>query len=66
MATSQLPASSVSVPARGFSSYEGLRTSNVKFASVGGGFSQRSFRGLVVKAATAVAPKVTYIFLFLF
>ncbi|KAK2645078.1 hypothetical protein Ddye_020273 [Dipteronia dyeriana] len=59
MATSQLTASSVSVPARGFSSFEGLRTSNVKFASVGGGFSQRSFRGLVVKAATAVAPKYT-------
>ncbi|KAH7574526.1 hypothetical protein ACOSP7_008646 [Xanthoceras sorbifolium] len=61
MATAQLTASSVSVQARGFASFETLRPSTVKFASVGGGLSQRSFRGLVVKAATAVAPKYTSI-----
>lgn len=61
MATAQLTASSVTAPARGFASFEGLRPSTVKFAYVGSGFSQRSFRGLVVKAATAVAPKYTVI-----
>jgi hypothetical protein len=62
MATAQLTAFSISVSARNLSSFEGLRASNVKFASFkpAGGFalSQRPFRCLVVKAATVVAPKV--------
>jgi chaperonin GroES len=64
MATAQLTAFSISVSARNLSSFEGLRASNVKFASfkplVGFGLplSRRSFQGLVVKAATVVAPKV--------
>ncbi|KAG6771974.1 hypothetical protein POTOM_023369 [Populus tomentosa] len=65
MATAQLTASSISVSARTLSSFEGLRASNVKFASFkpAGGFalSQRPFRCLVVKAATVVAPKYTSI-----
>lgn len=58
MATAQLTASSIKVPARSLTSFDGLRPSSVKFASVGGAPSQRSFRRLVVKAATVVAPKV--------
>jgi len=70
MATAQLTAFSISVSARNLSSFEGLRASNVKFASfkplvgvgvgvgVGLPLSRRSFQGLVVKAATVVAPKV--------
>ncbi|KAJ6362321.1 hypothetical protein OIU78_002681 [Salix suchowensis] len=65
MATAQLTASSISVSARNLSSFEGLRASNVKFASFkpAGGFalSQRSLRCLVVQAATVVAPKYTSI-----
>ncbi|KAH8505505.1 hypothetical protein H0E87_012656 [Populus deltoides] len=65
MATAQLTASSISVSARNLSSLEGLRASNVKFASFkpAGGFalSQRPYRCLVVKAATVVAPKYTSI-----
>ncbi|KAJ8750649.1 hypothetical protein K2173_015830 [Erythroxylum novogranatense] len=66
MATAQLMASSVLVSARSLTSFEGLRPANVKFASFGslkaaGGLSQRSFRGLAVKAATVVAPKYTSI-----
>ncbi|KAJ9183702.1 hypothetical protein P3X46_007518 [Hevea brasiliensis] len=65
MATTQLTASSVSVSARNLASFEGLRPSTVKFASFGtlraGALAQRSFRGLVVKAATLVAPKYTSI-----
>ncbi|KAF2287085.1 hypothetical protein GH714_038065 [Hevea brasiliensis] len=65
MATTQLTASSVSVSARNLASFEGLRPSTVKFASFGtlkaGSLAQRSFRGLVVKAATLVAPKYTSI-----
>ncbi|KDP33948.1 hypothetical protein JCGZ_07519 [Jatropha curcas] len=65
MATAQLTASSISVTARNLASFEGLRPSTVKFASFGNlkaaGLSQRSFRGLVVKAATVVAPKYTSI-----
>jgi len=65
MATSQLTASSISVTARSLSSFEGLKPSNVKFASFGtlksGALSNRSFRSLVVKAATVVAPKYTSI-----
>ncbi|OAY54046.1 20 kDa chaperonin, chloroplastic [Manihot esculenta] len=63
MATAQLTASSISVSVRSLASFEGLRPSTVKFASFGtlkaGGAPQRSFRGLVVKAATVVAPKYT-------
>ncbi|KAL6222087.1 hypothetical protein ACLB2K_005479 [Fragaria x ananassa] len=58
MATAQLTASSIS--ARSLASFEGLRPSNAKFASVSL-VSRRSFRGLVVKAATTVAPKYTSI-----
>ncbi|XP_050219474.1 20 kDa chaperonin, chloroplastic [Mercurialis annua] len=63
MATSQLTASSVSVSARNLSSFEGLRPSSVKLASLRSGvsLSHRSFRSLVVKAATVVAPKYTSI-----
>lgn len=65
MATAQLTASSVTVSARNLASFEGLRPSTIKFASFGtlrtGALSQRSFRGLVVKAATVVAPKYTSI-----
>ncbi|KAI4344638.1 hypothetical protein L6164_011841 [Bauhinia variegata] len=63
MATAQLTASSISV--RNLPSLEGLRPGWVKFSSLGhvriGGLAQRSFRGLVVKAATTVAPKYTSI-----
>lgn len=61
MATAQLTASSIKVPARSLTSFDGLRPSSVKFASVGGAPSQRSFRRLVVKAAAVVAPKYTSI-----
>ncbi|XVE97862.1 hypothetical protein REPUB_Repub03eG0055200 [Reevesia pubescens] len=65
MATSQLTASSVTVLARNLASFEGLRASTVKFPSFGtlkpGALSHRSFKGLVVKAATVVAPKYTSI-----
>lgn len=63
MATAQLTASSVSV--RSLGSFEGLRPiSTVRVSSFSslslrkGGLSLRSTRGLVVKAATTVAPKV--------
>lgn len=61
MATTQLTVSSIS--AKGFTSFEGLRsTSNLKVASFAP-FRQnsRSFRGLVVKAVTVVSPKYTSI-----
>ncbi|KAF8027938.1 hypothetical protein BT93_E0768 [Corymbia citriodora subsp. variegata] len=61
MASGQLTAPTFS--ARLVPSFEGLRPSTVKFASVGpfnaGSLAQRSFRGLVVRAATVVAPKYT-------
>lgn len=59
MATTQLTASSIS--ATGFASFEGLRsTSNVKVASFAPLKQNiRLSRGLVVKAATTVAPKYT-------
>ncbi|KAI5674190.1 hypothetical protein M9H77_14554 [Catharanthus roseus] len=63
MATTQLTASTIS--AKGFVSFEGLRASSnsVKvssFAPLGqNALSKRAFRGLVVKAATTVAPKYT-------
>ncbi|XP_030540180.1 20 kDa chaperonin, chloroplastic-like [Rhodamnia argentea] len=61
MASGQLTAPTFS--ARLVPSFEGLKPSTVKFASVGpfkaGSLTQRSFRGLVVRAATVVAPKYT-------
>lgn len=63
MATAQLTASTIS--AKGFASFEGLRVSSgslkiSSFAPLGqNGLSKRLFRGLVVKAATTVAPKYT-------
>ncbi|XP_062148312.1 20 kDa chaperonin, chloroplastic [Alnus glutinosa] len=66
MATAQLTASSIS--ARNLASFQGLRPLEaVKFGAsvghlrVGAGLSQRSFSGLVVKAATVVTPKYTAI-----
>lgn len=63
MATTQLTASSIS--ARNVASFEGLRPSAVQFPFVGhvriANLTQRSFKGLVVKAATVVAPKYTSI-----
>lgn len=60
MASGQLTAPAFS--ARLVPSFEGLRPSTANFASVGpfkaGSLAQRSFRGLVVRAATVVAPKV--------
>jgi len=62
MASAQLTAIASSIST---ASFEGLRPSAVQFASTGririGNLSQRSFRGLVVKAATVVAPKYTAI-----
>lgn len=62
MATAQLTASSIS--GRSLPAFEGLRPASVKFGPAGHvtlpGVNQRSFRGLVVKAATVVAPKVTF------
>ncbi|XP_009618950.1 20 kDa chaperonin, chloroplastic [Nicotiana tabacum] len=56
MATTQLTASSISV--KGFASFEGLRsTTTVNVASLKQ--NSRSFRGLIIKAATVVAPKYT-------
>ncbi|KAF7837553.1 20 kDa chaperonin, chloroplastic [Senna tora] len=61
MVTAQLTASSLS--AMNLPSFEGLRPSTVQFSSVGhvriGGLTPRSFRGMVIKAATVVAPKYT-------
>ncbi|KAL0337199.1 UNVERIFIED_CONTAM: chaperonin, chloroplastic [Sesamum calycinum] len=62
MATAQLTSAASSISAKGFASFEGLRASSaVKVSSFSplkqNGLSLRSFRGLVVKAATAVAPK---------
>ncbi|KAG7983931.1 hypothetical protein I3843_04G130700 [Carya illinoinensis] len=63
MATAQL--TTLSISTRNLSSFQGLRPSEaVKFGpSVGHltGLSQRSFKGLVVKAATIVTPKYTSI-----
>uniref|UniRef100_A0A5B7A3I0 20 kDa chaperonin, chloroplastic n=1 Tax=Davidia involucrata TaxID=16924 RepID=A0A5B7A3I0_DAVIN len=63
MATIQLTASSIS--GRSLPSFEGLRPSIVRVSSVAPlrqrGSTLRSFRGLVVKAASVVAPKYTSI-----
>jgi chaperonin GroES len=64
MATAQLTASSIST--RNLPSFQGLRSSAVKVGPsvghlrVGSGLSQRAVRGLVVKAATVVTPKVLF------
>lgn len=62
MAAAQMTAaasSSVFLP-----SFEGLKPSTIKVSSasfrMGGGLTLRSTRGLVVKAATTVAPKVNH------
>ncbi|CAI9765972.1 unnamed protein product [Fraxinus pennsylvanica] len=61
MAAIQLTASTVS--AKEFASFEGLRQNSVKVSSFSplkqSGVSRRSFRGLLVKAATVVSPKYT-------
>lgn len=61
MASGQLTAPAFS--ARLVPSFDGLKPSTVKFAFVGpfkgGSLAQRSFRGLIVRAATVVAPKYT-------
>lgn len=59
MASAQLTASSITFPARNFGSFDRLRPSAVKFASFGTSKPLRSLKGLVVKAATVVAPKYT-------
>uniref|UniRef100_A0A2N9EFX6 20 kDa chaperonin, chloroplastic n=1 Tax=Fagus sylvatica TaxID=28930 RepID=A0A2N9EFX6_FAGSY len=65
MATAQLTASSIST--RNLPSFQGLRPSALKvgpsvgYCRVGNGLSQRSFQGMVVKAATVVTPKYTSI-----
>ncbi|XP_028782726.1 20 kDa chaperonin, chloroplastic [Neltuma alba] len=63
MATAQLTASSFSTV--NLPSFEGLRPSMVQCSVARhvriGGLTQKSFRGLVVKAATVVAPKYTSI-----
>lgn len=69
MATSQLTASSISARSLLFPSFEGglkpsstVRVSSLPNFRQPGGLSLRSFRGLTVKAATVVAPKVLLIF----
>ncbi|OIV97343.1 hypothetical protein TanjilG_07095 [Lupinus angustifolius] len=63
MATTQITASSIS--ARNMALFEGLRPSAVQFPCVGhvkiGNLTQRSYKGMIVKAATVVAPKYTAI-----
>lgn len=62
MASSQLTASSIST--RSVASFEGLRPSSVHFHSARhvriGNPARRSFKALIVKAATVVAPKVYF------
>ncbi|KAL7091914.1 hypothetical protein ACP275_12G133000 [Erythranthe tilingii] len=61
MATTQLTSAASSISAKGFTSFEGLRA--VKISSFSplkqNCLSLRSFRALVVKSATTVAPKYT-------
>ncbi|KAL9242176.1 hypothetical protein vseg_016202 [Gypsophila vaccaria] len=63
MAASQLTSATVS--SRCLPSFEGLRTSSVKVLSfvpsLKSGLNHKSYRSLVVKAATVVAPKYTSI-----
>jgi len=62
MASSQLTASSIST--RSVASFEGLRPSSVQFHSARhvriGNPARRSFKALIVKATTVVAPKVYF------
>lgn len=54
-----------SVANRSLASYEGLRPLSIRVPSVGlcsVALNQRCFRGLVVKAATVVTPKVVFFF----
>ncbi|CAO2841664.1 unnamed protein product [Amaranthus hypochondriacus] len=60
MAAAQLTSATVS--SRNLPTFEGLRPSSVKinaFVSLRQGLNQKSFRPLVVRAATVVAPKYT-------
>ncbi|KAK6147599.1 hypothetical protein DH2020_018542 [Rehmannia glutinosa] len=64
MAAAQLTSAASSISTKGFVSFDGLRASKaVNVSSFSplkqNGLSLRSFRGLVVKAATTVAPKYT-------
>ncbi|XP_043703810.1 20 kDa chaperonin, chloroplastic-like [Telopea speciosissima] len=62
MAALQLTGSSIST--RGLPSFQGLRQSSVSVSVIAPprvGFNQRRLRGLVVRAATTVAPKYTSI-----
>ncbi|KAL5069581.1 hypothetical protein RYX36_020468, partial [Vicia faba] len=63
MASSQLTASSIST--RNVASFQGLRPSEVQFHGAQnvriGNPARRSFKGVVVKAATVVASKYTII-----
>ncbi|KAK6126713.1 hypothetical protein DH2020_039544 [Rehmannia glutinosa] len=64
MATTHLTSAASSISAKRFTSFEGLRASNaVRVSSFSpleqNELSLRSFRALVVKAATTVAPKYT-------
>ncbi|KAE9608181.1 hypothetical protein Lal_00003467 [Lupinus albus] len=59
MATTQITA--ISISSKNMALFEGLRPSAVKFPFKIGNLTQRSFKGMVVKAATVVAPKYTAI-----
>ncbi|CBI27771.3 20 kDa chaperonin, chloroplastic [Vitis vinifera] len=57
-------ATAPTISTRSLPSFEGLRPSTVRISSMGlplkaGGLTQRSFRSLVVRAATVVTPKYT-------
>ena len=60
-------ATAPTITTRSLPSFEGLRPSTVRISSMGlplkaGGLTQRSFRSLVVRAATVVTPKVSHHF----
>ncbi|KAE8669181.1 20 kDa chaperonin [Hibiscus syriacus] len=65
MATFQLSASSVTVSAKNLASFEELKPYAVEFSSLRSlkpwSLNHKSFKGLIVKAATVVAPKYTSI-----
>lgn len=66
MAAAQLTSAASSISSKGFVSFEGLRASKaVNVSSFSplkqNALSLRSFPGLVVKAATTVAPKVYFV-----
>ena len=63
-------ATAPTISTRSLPSFEGLRASTVRIPSAGlplkaSGLTQRSFRSLVVRAATVVAPKVSFLLLLL-